>query len=94
MTLVDYFNTLEIVLWSVLGLGLLAVSFRRGRSQMEAAAAGLLFLAFAGSDAVELTTGAWWRPWWLLAWKAACMAGLVLVGVRVSRRHRKDTQQD
>lgn len=92
MTLVDYFNATEIVLWSAMGLGLLAVSFRRSRSQIEAAMAGLLFLAFAGSDAVELTTGAWWRPWWLLVWKAACVVGLLLIGVRV--RRRKDKQQD
>ena len=86
MTLVDYFNTLEIVLWSALGLALLAASLRGSRWRTEAATAGLLFLAFAGSDAVELTTGAWWRPWWLLAWKVACIAGLLLVGVRVRRR--------
>jgi hypothetical protein len=89
MTLVDYFNTLEIVLWSLLGLGLLAVSLRRRKLRTEATMAGLLFLAFAGSDAVELTTGAWWRPWWLLVWKAACIVGLVLVGVRVCRRRKK-----
>ena len=90
MTLIDYFNALEIVLWSALGLGLLAASFRAARWRMETGTAGLLFLAFAGSDAVELTTGAWWRPWWLLAWKAACIAGLVLVGVRVRRRRRDE----
>ena len=70
MMLVDYFNALEIVVWSVLGLVLLVMSFRHRQSRIEAATAGLLFLAFAGSDAVELTTGAWWRPWWLLVWKA------------------------
>ena len=93
MTLVDYFNVFEIVVWSALGLGLLATSLRRSRSPVEAATAGLLFLAFAASDAVELTTGAWWRLWWLLAWKAACIAGLVLVGLRVRCRRgekRKD----
>ena len=93
MTIVDYFNALEIVVWSVPGLMLLAVSFRRRQSRMEAATAGLLFLAFAGSDAMELTTGAWWRPWRLLVWKAACIAGLVLVGLRVWRRVRDEEQQ-
>jgi len=38
------------------------------------------FLAFGVSDLVEIDTQAWWRPWWLLLWKASCIAGLVWLG--------------
>jgi hypothetical protein len=36
------------------------------------------FFVFATSDLIESETGAWWRPWWLLAMKAICVAGFVL----------------
>ena len=45
----------------------------------------ILALAFAGfglSDWIEVRTGAWGRPWWLLALKAIC----VLMIVRGLRR--------
>ncbi len=35
------------------------------------------FIAFGISDFVEIHTGAWWRPWWLLGWKAACLLAFV-----------------
>lgn len=72
------FNAFEIFLWAALGLAV----FWRGRagpprvrrlSRIAAAA----FLLFAASDAMELRTGAWWRPWWLFAWKAACVVALI-----------------
>ena len=37
------------------------------------------FFAFGISDFVEIHTGAWYRPWWLLAWKATCVAGFPVV---------------
>ncbi|MBE7458640.1 MAG: hypothetical protein KJ057_17160 [Phycisphaerae bacterium] len=42
----------------------------------------MTFLAFGASDVVEADTGAWWRPWWLLAWKAACLAVLLTLLIR------------
>ena len=45
--------------------------------------AALLFL-FGISDFVEITTGAWWRPWWLLVWKGVCLFGLI--GLYVAHR--------
>jgi hypothetical protein len=40
----------------------------------------ILAFAFAGfglSDRIEVETGAWWRPWWLLVLKAVCLLGIV-----------------
>ena len=38
---------------------------------------GLVTIMFGVSDLVEMRAGAWWRPWWLFAWKAACVLGMV-----------------
>jgi hypothetical protein len=45
-------------------------------------------LAFGVSDLVETRTGAWYDPPWLLAWKAACVIAIGVLGVAVYR-HRK-----
>lgn len=81
------FNTFEIFLWSALGLAV----WRRGRGgpprvRRLSRVAAVAFLVFAASDAMELQTGAWWRPWWLFAWKAACVA--LLTGCLVAHRRQ------
>lgn len=84
-------NALEAGLWAVIG-GIFAwqairssAPSRRGRCWIAAGA----FLIFGLSDVIEITTGAWWRPWWLFAMKAACV--LVLVGLYIEnvRSRRK-----
>lgn len=67
-------NYAEAGLWACIGLGfflhaLLAVGQKRRTSLL----AGATFIVFGASDIVETTTGAWWRPWWLLAWKVTCV---------------------
>lgn len=53
--------------------------------------AGVWFLlaitlaVFGGSDLVEARTGAWWKPWWLFVWKAACVVVLLLAFIRYYR---------
>jgi hypothetical protein len=66
-------NYAEAALWATIGIGFLlhALAKRGGPSSLIAA---LAFLLFALSDVIETRTGAWWRPWWLLALKAACLA--------------------
>ena len=70
------FNYVEAALWTGLGFFLLA-AYRRTKRKVACLSA-LLFLAFAVTDLVEVRSGAWWRPTWLLAAKAAIAAGLVL----------------
>lgn len=84
-----YGNFGEAVLWLVIA-GIIAVRSRRAdvvvrRLGVIAAAA---FVAFGVADVVEAGTGAWWRPWWLLVWKAACV--MVFVGLFAGYvRHRR-----
>ena len=76
------FNFVEALFWIAVSAGFLRRAVLRkvdGRGAFFVAAA--LFLFFGLSDFVEAGTGAWWRPWWLFAWKAACLAGLVSVYV-------------
>ncbi len=91
MSLFEIGNYCEAGLWAVIGVCFAAFAVRRsgalrGRLLLVAAT----FLAFGGSDVVEVQSGAWWRPWWLLAWKAACL--LILVWQLISfLRLRKQT---
>lgn len=48
----------------------------------------ITFVVFGISDLIEAKTGAWWRPWPLLALKACCVVALILI----YRRYRLITQ--
>lgn len=79
-----YANYAEAVLWGVFGLAAMFL----GKSQTRYLL-GLAFIAFGLSDVVETRTGAWYDPWWLLAWKAACVLALVILGTIEARKWRK-----
>ena len=61
------------------------VALRRRQGRASAASAAVVFIAFGVSDIVETTTGAWWRPWWLLVWKGVCVLALLTLFVRWRR---------
>jgi hypothetical protein len=65
-------NYAEAGLWTALGAFVLV----RGTGPLRMVPVVAL-LAFGISDIVETRTGAWYRPWWLLAWKAACVLALL-----------------
>ena len=71
-------NYYEAALWFLIALtaGAFAVR-RRGRVRGRCAVLAVTLIAFGFSDVVETRTGAWWRPWWLLAWKTVCVIALV-----------------
>src|SRR5688572_17502104 len=87
----EYFNYFEVGLWALAAAVLAVHGLRRGgavrRDCLTGAAA---LLAFAGSDWAEARTGnRWWDPWWLLAWKAACVLTFLVLLVRAVRRARR-----
>lgn len=47
------------------------------------------FLAFGCSDWIEMHTGAWWKPWWLLLLKATCVT---IFGLFFLRRLRESSR--
>jgi hypothetical protein len=70
-------NYCEAALWFAIGVAFLLVALRRRPLRATCLTAAAAFVAFGFSDVVEVHTGAWWRPWWLLAWKAACVGMFV-----------------
>ena len=83
-------NHIEAALWATLGVGFLLSTISSKRRGVKLAA-GIVLLAFGTSDWVESRTGAWYRPWWLLVWKGACLAVLLPLAVRevvLTRRAR------
>jgi hypothetical protein len=74
-------NHVEAALWAAFALVVLLSG--RSRSRLTLATALLLF---GISDLVEARTGAWYRPWWLLTWKAACLAVMLALGILYKSR--------
>lgn len=81
-----WINLVEAALWILLGFGIAIVAVWRARVDSRPGSARLwlplVLIAFGVSDLVETRTGAWWRPWWLLLWKAACVATLLAFALR------------
>ena len=81
-------NLIEGIFWSGVGfcfaLSLLAPSVRPDK-----AVAAVTFILFGVSDFIEMRTGAWWTPWWLLAWKAACVVAMAALLWRYEHRSRR-----
>ena len=65
---------------------LVGAAYQRGVVRRDCIVAAITFAIFGASDLVEATTGAWWRPWWLLLWKAACLFAFLVLLVRYVRR--------
>ena len=88
-----WFNACEAALWLTLGTAVLLSALLSQPLRAGTLVLSLALLAFGASDIVETQTGAWWRPWWLLAWKAACVVVLgwwVIAWVIRGRRIRAD----
>lgn len=78
MTVTDGINAFEVVWWIGCGAVVGAKSLRAGAPhRWRGLLSAVTLVLFGLSDVVELQTGAWWRPWWLLVWKALCIAILV-----------------
>jgi hypothetical protein len=74
MEIEQIFNVSEMFLWLIIGAILFANGFRRNNKYRKLAYfLSVVFVLFGLSDGVEVHTGAWWRPWWLLVWKGLCI---------------------
>lgn len=83
--LTDDYNRIEPFIWYALAV--LAWPALRGRTRlMERLILCVTLVAFGTSDFYESI--AWWTPWWLLAWKTACLIVLVVVIHHIWRRTR------
>ena len=92
---VRQYNAFEAILWTMFAIGF-AIEGTRGNGAIRKWAWILSggFLAFGFSDYVEMSTGAWWHPPWLLILKLSCGCVFTLGGYRYWRTKRlKITQQ-
>ena len=55
--------------------------------------AGTSFLLFGISDFIEIGTGSWFRPLWLLLWKGVCVITIVSSYVWYRRLKRREGRQ-
>jgi hypothetical protein len=79
-------NLIEALVWFAAAAAMLVKS----RSETRPARNALLLLAtatvgFGVSDLVEMRTSAWWKPWWLFVWKAACVLAMLALFTRYFR---------
>jgi hypothetical protein len=73
-------NYLEAFLWFCFAIGFAVNAGKTsGKTRINRLITTLTFLFFAGSDIVEVQTGAWWSPWWLFVWKASCVLSMVIL---------------
>jgi len=83
-------NAIEACVWFILA----AVAYVAGLRQVDirriAWTASVALTLFGLSDLVEIQTGAWWRPWWLLVWKGLCLAAFAALLWLWSRRRKPD----
>lgn len=77
MQIHTWFNYGEALLWIGISFFLILRIFRKNMPHRSLYAVLIIgFFAFGVSDLVEVQSGAWWQPWWLLLWKALCVAVL------------------
>jgi hypothetical protein len=79
------FNYSEAGVWIVFSVifGVSALATRRFKRLFLVFC--ITFLLFGVSDIIEVQTGAWWRPFWLLLLKASCVISLVVCWIRYFR---------
>ena len=91
MPLVGPYRTLNLIeagWWILLGLIVVALVVARRSKAKWALPLAVTLIAFGLSDVMEVQTGAWYRPWWMLLWKAACVIVLAGYGLAWWRRRR------
>lgn len=80
-------NQVEAALWILIGaIFLVRRVMRKPAGRVNVVGLSIAFILFGISDIVEIRTGAWWDPWWLLAWKGGC----VLYFLKQFLQYRKD----
>jgi hypothetical protein len=86
-------NLIEAAIWFVVSALFTVKTVRAGgRLRLVFLLLAVAFSLFGVSDLVEAETGAWWRPTWLLALKAICVASFVFGFTAYCRMRRQDSR--
>jgi hypothetical protein len=83
MNIAEIFNYFESGLWFTIAV---VVFLRRNNPNIElkklAVILSVSFAIFSISDLIEASTGAWWRPLWLLVLKALCIFSFIYCWIK------------
>jgi hypothetical protein len=80
MEIVSIGNIIEGCFWFLVSLVFFVPALRpKEGHRWFCLSGGALFVIFGLSDMYESTTGAWWKPWWLILWNVGCVGGMVLL---------------
>jgi hypothetical protein len=84
-------NYVEAGLWTCIGVGFAIAALRQsGSARRLCWIAAVAFVFFGISDLVESTTGAWYRPIWLLIWKGGCLLVFAWLLIQYLRTRKID----
>ncbi len=88
-------NLLEAALWLVIAVLVAYRALRSSGSRRRLySILSAAYLVFSISDVIESQTGAWWRPFWLLLLKGACICVFLSVAIEFWRiRQTIDSQR-
>lgn len=83
MNIASLFNYFEAGLWFVIALTIFVRRIKTDPALTKLAIiTSISFALFGFSDLVEASTGAWWRPLWLLALKVLCILSFVYCWIK------------
>jgi hypothetical protein len=71
------FNCIEALWWIGLGVTVLILALKRTAKKVILFFGATILILFGISDFIEIQTGVWWKPLWLLMWKAGC----IIIGI-------------
>lgn len=81
------FNLVEGFWW--IGLGIWMLRLEKDPVRHAVVLLSAVLVVFGVSDFIEMFTGAWWRPTWLLAIKAVCVTVGLIISIHLYRERSK-----
>ena len=79
MTLLQWFNLCEAVLWALIAVAVLGYRVRAtGKPRARCLVLAATFVCFSGTDVIEMQTGSWTEPASLLVANVLCVGMLIL----------------
>jgi hypothetical protein len=91
-------NVIEAFFWITVGLGFGTYAtyhaIRQKQWQILPLTTAATLFIFGISDFVEANTGAWWRPWPLLFWKASCVIAFVILFIAYRMKKKPAVHHD
>ena len=86
------FNFFEALLWfSLSGLFLFfggKTRYLAARQRKNSIFLGITLFLFGITDLIEMQTGAWWKPVWLLVCKGICVIAIIFGYVGILRKRK------